>query len=178
MADVTLSPADPASLAIVRLRVPMTVAETAMRSLALPGALRAHVDTERTALWLGPDQWLLVSERVAACELVRRCSSALEGRLHLAVDASAATQRIGVGGAASRALLSMGCGLDWGSVDSTPVGYATRTRFAGIGVVVHVATAERIDLYCDRSQRDHLDRWLRRSVSDPLLRELRCPNTY
>ena len=48
----------------LRLRVAIAAAAEATGRLNLPGALQARTAGEVTSLWLGPDQWLLTSDRV------------------------------------------------------------------------------------------------------------------
>jgi sarcosine oxidase subunit gamma len=163
--------------AIAQLRVPMAGARAAAERLSLPEPLRSAQAADHRALWLGPDQWLLVSERATARELVERCSTALAGLLHLVVDVSASMHCVSIAGRHARTLLSMGSGIDW-SGSATPPGYCTRTRLAQIPAIVHVDGTDSIDVYVDRSHRDYFERWLHRSSTDPLLRELPCLSTY
>src|SRR5262245_45429005 len=163
--------------ALVRLRVPIAAADAVSRRLSLPGALRSSNTTECLTLWIAPDQWLLVSERESARALIDRHAAALDTTLHLLVDVSAALSCIRFEGSPARALLAMGSGLDW-SASSMPPGYSTRTRLAQIPAIVNIAGPDSIDVYVDRSHRDYFERWTRRSMSDPLLRETPCPNTY
>jgi len=165
------------NVTVVRLRVPMGAADATARRLGLPSALRSSSTAECLALWIAPDQWLLVSERENAGELIEHHAAALEGTLHLLVDVSAALSCIRFQGPNARALLAMGSGLDW-STSSMPAGYSTRTRLAQIPAIVHATGSDRIDVYVDRSHRDYFERWTRRSMSDPLLRDPVCRNTY
>jgi sarcosine oxidase subunit gamma len=169
MADLAIQHSTVEGIALARLRVPMAEAEIAAQRLSLPRALGSFEFDGRLALWLGPDQWLLVSESESAAQLIESCTQALSGVLHLLVDASAALSCVRFSGAKSRQLLAMGSGLDWFGDVLSP-GHATRTRLARIPAIVHIADADRIDVYIDRSHREYFGRWLERSMSDPLLR--------
>jgi sarcosine oxidase subunit gamma len=156
--------------AIVRLRVPVAYGEHAAGALGLAAPLTARVAGDVTSLWVAPDQWLLVSDRIAPSPIVEHCAHALAGRLHLAVDATSALHCAAVEGARVRALLAMGSGLDW-SPAGLPAGRCVRTRFARIAIVAHAVGDSRFDLYLDGSHRAYLDRWFAHAVRDPLLRE-------
>src|SRR5688500_1926070 len=112
--------------AIVRLRVSMTDADMAAAALRLSPALNARTDGDCTSLWLGPDQWLVVSDRLQAGEIAARCSAALRTRAHLAVEVTAAWSCAALAGDRLRDLLAMGSGLDW-SIRAMPAGHCVRT---------------------------------------------------
>lgn len=119
-------------------------------------------------LWLGPDQWLLLSDRVPAAELAARCNRALDGLSYHAAEVSAALACARVQGPRVRQLLAMGSGCDWED-SQAPVSQCRRTRFARIAVVVHAVAADAFELYYDRSFRYYLDRWLAHAGRDPLI---------
>ena len=169
MVDLAIQHSTVDGIALARLRVPMAEADIAAQRLSLPRAPASFAVDGRLALWLGPDQWLLAAGRESADDLLARCSNALTGVLHLIVNVSAALSCVRFSGARSRHLLAMGSGLDWFGNALSP-GHATRTRLARIPVIVHIADADRIDVYIDRSHREYFGRWLERSMSDPLLR--------
>jgi heterotetrameric sarcosine oxidase gamma subunit len=168
MPEFTLeSPAHPQRVK-VRLRVSPSDATEIAERLRLPTALQDLVYADRTALWLAPEQWLLLSDRRSAIELVDECATALAGRLHLAVDVSAALGCITLRGARVRELLAMGSGLDW---SVRPAQRCVRTRFARLPVIVHTAIEDYYDLYFDRSFQAWLETWLAHALRDPLLHE-------
>ena len=165
------------NIALLRLRVPMAAADTVARKLGLPEAQRSSPAAGCIALWIAPDQWLIASESESIQDMTDRWAAELNEVLHLLVDVSAALNCMRLSGSQVRGLLAMGSGLDW-SVSSMPPGASTRTRLAQIPAIVHVGGEESIDVYVDRSHRDYFERWIERSISDPLLRERACPNTY
>jgi sarcosine oxidase, subunit gamma len=85
------------------------------QALGLDLPLAPNSTTEavgRTALWLGPDNWLTVEPEGAGSDLVAKLAPALAG-LHAAmVDVSAARAILELTGAHARAVLQKGCGLD------------------------------------------------------------------
>jgi heterotetrameric sarcosine oxidase gamma subunit len=145
----------------VRLRLSMPAASEAER-LGLPGLLQAKTTNGVTALSMGPDQWLLLSDELSADQLIARCESELANVRHLAVDFSAALNCATLRGEAVPGLLSMGAGIDWSA-------QCVRTRFAAIPVVAHRHSADSFDFYYDRSFRYYLGEWIAHALRDPLL---------
>ena len=64
------------------------------------------------ALWLGPDEWLLVGWPGSERDMVAELGAALAGEPHSAVDVSANRVAIDLTSADARDRLSRGCGLD------------------------------------------------------------------
>ncbi len=145
----------------VRLRIRMSVANEAARH-GLPGRLEAGKTGEVTALSLGPDQWLLLSDQLSAEKLIAMCANEFATVRHHAVDVSAALNCATIQGESAPALLSMGAGIDWSA-------QCIRTRFAAVSVVAHRHADTWFDLYYDRSVRDYLGQWLTHALRDPLL---------
>lgn len=145
----------------VRLRIGMSAANEAARH-GLPGMLEARTTAEVTALSLGPDQWLLLSDQHSAEKLIAMCANELATVTHHAVDVSAALNCAMVQGESAPVLLSMGAGIDWSA-------QCTRTRFAAVPVVAHRHADTSFDLYYDRSLRDYLGQWMTHALRDPLL---------
>ncbi|HEX8859927.1 MAG TPA: sarcosine oxidase subunit gamma family protein [Actinomycetes bacterium] len=90
---------DPAAAARLGLAIP-TVANTWRRTGG------------REALWLGPDEWLVVAEPGSAPAIVEELERALNGLHHSVVDVSADRAVVELAGDERRELLSRGCGLD------------------------------------------------------------------
>ena len=66
----------------------------------------------REALWLGPNEWLLVAGPGVAGELVAELERALDGQHHSVVDVSADRAVFDLAGEDRVDLLAKGCGLD------------------------------------------------------------------
>ena len=72
----------------------------------------AFGNAERSALWLGPDEWLIVGREGTERQLVDSLRGAL-GALHCSVaDVSASRAVIEISGARAREVLMKGCALD------------------------------------------------------------------
>lgn len=109
---------------------------------ALPTvACRAAVDDERAALWLGPDEWLLIAPEPAAPETGAALAAALTGVPHSLVDVSHRQVALELTGPDAAPLLSAGCPLDL-DVSAFPIGMCTRTMLAKAEVVLWRTGAE------------------------------------
>lgn len=98
-------------------------------------ACRANATGERAALWLGPDEWLLIAPVAEGEALERSLCAALEGLPHSLVDVSHRQMAFAVSGARAATLLASGCPLDLDE-RAFPVGMCTRTMFAKAEVVL------------------------------------------
>jgi sarcosine oxidase subunit gamma len=67
---------------------------------------------DREALWLGPDEWLLVGPPGSAPAIVAELEGGLAGRHRSVVDVSANRAVLDLAGADRAELLAQGCGLD------------------------------------------------------------------
>jgi sarcosine oxidase, subunit gamma len=106
------------------------------------------------ALWLSPDQWLILSARDKAPVLLEKLNAAL-GKIHsLAVDVSDMRAIIRLEGEGVRETLMKGCSLDLLSEEYAP-GTIRRVRFAEIAALIHIVEENAIDLYVFRSYADY-----------------------
>jgi sarcosine oxidase subunit gamma len=80
---------------------------------------------ERAALWLGPDEWLLLAEQ-SATGLMGDLEKAIGGVFHSLVDVSQRQVGIVVEGPGAARLLAAGCPLDL-DLSAFPLGMSTRT---------------------------------------------------
>jgi sarcosine oxidase, subunit gamma len=106
------------------------------------------------ALWLSPDQWLILCARDNAPALLEKLNTALGKIQSLAVDVSDMRAIIRLEGDGVRETLMKGCSLDLLSDDYTP-GTVRRVRFAEIAALIHVVEENMIDLYVFRSYADY-----------------------
>ncbi len=97
--------------------------------------LRASVASDRAALWLGPDEWLLLAANADASQLATTLSDALSGKPVSLVDVSHRQVGLMVSGPQVEALLNAGCPLDLGT-STFPVGMCTRTLLAKAEIVL------------------------------------------
>ncbi|MCX3059416.1 sarcosine oxidase subunit gamma [Streptomyces beihaiensis] len=79
---------------------------------ALPGACRAHLDADVKALWLGPDEWLLVAPADRAEELTAGLRAAIGDEFATVTDTSAQRTVLSLTGDLVPDILAHGCALD------------------------------------------------------------------
>jgi sarcosine oxidase, subunit gamma len=89
----------------------------------------------RAALWLGPDEWLMIAEGADAAPLGEMLESVLDGTAHSLVDVSHRQIGLVVGGPAAARALNAGCPLDL-DPKAFPVGMATPTLYDKAEVVL------------------------------------------
>ena len=102
------------------------------------------------ALWLSPDQWLILCARENAPALAADLAKAVEKTHALAVDVSDMRSIIRVEGERAREVMMKGCSLDFADTDFTP-GYVRRVRFAEIAALFNIVDDNTVDLYVFRS---------------------------
>lgn len=132
----TLVEASPAARFILRGAEAVRVACGMVFGADLPSELSAAGEGDkRAALWLGPDEWLLMVDGADTADIGGVLESVLEGTAHSLVDVS--HRQIGLiasGPAAARAV-NAGCPLDL-DLKAFPVGFATRTVFDKVEIVL------------------------------------------
>ena len=79
---------------------------------------------EKTALCLGPDEWLLLARQDEGEEIAARFAEISEHTTHSLVDVGHRTVGIDLSGPAATLVLNAGCPLD---LDALPIGGCTRT---------------------------------------------------
>jgi sarcosine oxidase subunit gamma len=90
----------------------------------------------RAALWLGPDEWLVLGPPGTHAELVSALRTALDGLHHSAVDVSANRVGLALSGPGRYDLLAAGCGLDLDPRAWRP-GMCAQTLLARVPVILH-----------------------------------------
>jgi sarcosine oxidase subunit gamma len=116
-------------------------------------------------LCTGPTDWLVLSRDPDAGALLEKLTAALEGGPFRATNLSSALGRIEVDGAATRVLLSKGCGIDL-HPDHFPPGRCARTRLAGMPVILRCTGIETFECLVTLSYRDYLLLWLKDAATD------------
>lgn len=101
-------------------------------------------------LWLSVDQWLILSTRSKAQEILANLHKTLQGIHSLAVDVSDMRAVIRLEGEGSREVLMKGTSLDLLSGEFTP-GTCRRMRYAEIAALLHVVEETVFDVYVFRS---------------------------
>jgi sarcosine oxidase subunit gamma len=103
----------------------------------------------RSALWLGPDEWLVIDE--SGGDLMTALSKS--GALHSATDVSHRNVAIVVSGPGAEATISAGCPQDL-SLGAFPVGCCTRTLFGKAEIVLFRTEDDTFRVECWRSFAD------------------------
>ena len=127
----------PAASRFVLRGVPQALV-AAVSALGLPpsdSSCRAVRNDVRAALWLGPDERLLLGPADTAQEMSDLLQRALAGMAHSLVETSHAQAAFEVSGARAARALNTGCPLDL-DVASFPVDMCTRTVFAKAQIVL------------------------------------------
>jgi sarcosine oxidase subunit gamma len=119
--------------------------------VAIPcAACRAASNGERAALWLGPQEWLLLAPEAHSAAVATALGATLATVPHSLVDVSHAQSALSVSGPEAAMLLAAGCPLD---LDATafPVGMCTRTVLAKAEVVLWRTAGESFRIEVSRS---------------------------
>jgi sarcosine oxidase subunit gamma len=116
---------------------------------------RARSVESRAALWLGPDEHLLLGPGGDARILAAALSAALAGIAHSLVDVGQRQVAVQVSGARASEILSNGCPLDLDPAEFPP-GMCTRTLFGKAEIVLWRTGAEEFRLEVWRSFSDYV----------------------
>jgi sarcosine oxidase, subunit gamma len=135
-ATLVLEPLPPAARFILRGAEPVRRAAEVAGEVGLPAqACRALTQGERAALWLGPDEWLLIAPETERAALADSLETALAHLPHSLVDVSHRQSACELRGAQATTLLAAGCPLDLDE-NAFPIGMCTRTVLAKAEVVL------------------------------------------
>ena len=146
-----LEPLPPAARYILRGGEPVRSAAAAAVGVGIPAeACRAKMQGERAALWLGPDEWLLITPEPEGAAFAGSLAKALSALPHSLVDVSHRQSACELRGPHAATLLAAGCPLDLDE-RAFPVGMCTRTVLAKAEVVLWRTAAERFRLEVARS---------------------------
>jgi len=144
-------------LAQVDLRLAPELAPRAPYPLPL-APNTAWEEGPRAALWLGPDEWLILGPPESQGDILHELDTALEGTHRSIVDVSDNRVALELGGPRVRELLSKGCPLD---LDATSwgIGSCAQTLLARAQVILH-ERAETTGILVRLSFADYLVDWL------------------
>jgi sarcosine oxidase subunit gamma len=123
-------------------------------------ACRAAEGEARAALWMGPDEQLLLVQESEWWAMQDAMRVRLADMPHSLVDISQRQLALQVSGAYASDLLSAGCPLDL-HIDAFPVGMCTRTLFAKAPVVLWRTAADGFHLEVWRSFVPYVQQLLR-----------------
>lgn len=114
--------------------------------VALPRqACRATLAGSRAALWLGPDEWLLLLPESEAQNCAAALTRALAGLPHSLVDVSHRQVGLEITGPQAATVLNAGCPLDFDQA-VFPVGMCTRTVLGKAEIVLWRFAGQRFRL--------------------------------
>jgi sarcosine oxidase subunit gamma len=169
----TLAPLPSAARYILRGVAQVRVAAEKAAGVGISAeACRAMTREGRAALWLGPDEWLLIAPAAQGAALAAGLATALAGLPHSLVDVSHRQCGGELRGPRAAALLAAGCPLDL-DASAFPVGMCTRTVLAKAEVVLWRTAAEEFRIEVARSFVAYVSEFLaeaeRTSMSDQAL---------
>lgn len=149
---IELLPAQPASRLSLRAPERSRSALSKVLGLDLPAKPKSTaVNGARAALWLGPDEWLVIDE--GGADLPSICAAV--SALHSAVDVSHRNMGIFVSGPRAEDVINAGCPQDL-SLARFPVGAASRTVCGKAEIVLWRTGAEAFRVECWRSFSDYV----------------------
>ena len=161
-AGVRLGVLPPAERISLRAPEASITALTRVLGVSLPKAPKTSATKAgRTALWLGPDEWLVIDETggdpLADCAGVKA--------LHSAVGISHRNIAISVSGPAAADTINAGCPQDL-SLAAFPVGACSRTILGKSEIVLLRTEEEAFRVECWRSFSDYVLGFLARAATD------------
>lgn len=145
------------------------VLAAAADALALPRSeapCRAVRNGDRAALWLGPDERLLIGAADAAREMEGLLQGALAGMPHSLVEISHAQAAFELSGARAAAALNIGCPLDLDPA-SFPIDMCTRTVFAKAQIILWRTGPEMFRVETARSFAPYVTKILSLAAREP-----------
>lgn len=169
-ARVQIMPAEPASRLALRAREGAVAPLSKALGVKLPQQPKTSARSSaartsgRTALWLGPDEWLVLD--TAGADLMAPCRKVK--KLHSAVDVSHRNTAIIVSGDAAQSVLSAGCPQDL-SLTTFPVGACSRTLLGKAEIVLLREAETEFRVECWRSFSDYVFTLLSEAARDPVI---------
>lgn len=117
---------------------------------------------DKTVLWLGPDEWLIITSAQQQVELITQLRDAGNQQdLSMAVtDLSSAQTIINVSGSETREMLAKGCPLDL-HPEQFVAGQCAQTLLAKAAVVLWAESDDSINIIVRRSFAEYLWQWLK-----------------
>jgi sarcosine oxidase, subunit gamma len=128
-------------------------------------ACRAQAAEDRAALWLGPDERLLIGPERDDDAMREALERSLAGIPHSLVDVSHRQAALQVSGSQAEAALNVGCPLDL-HPSAFPVDMCTRTVFNKAEIILWRTAAERFRLEVARSYAAYVSSLLAEAASD------------
>jgi len=129
----------------------------------VPNTERSH--EHRRALWLGPDEWLIVGSEGQQAAMEQELRNGLSGALGSIVDVSANRTVLEIGGPKARELLAHGVPIDI-DVRSFGPGSCAQTLLAKAQVIVERRDESAFHLYVRSSCASYVASWILDAASD------------
>jgi sarcosine oxidase subunit gamma len=126
---------------------------------------RASRGGSHTALWLGPDEYLLLAPEAETEALASALETALQAEPHALVDVSHRQTALELSGLRAADILNSGCPLDL-DISAFAVDMCTRTVFAKAEIVLWRTAADVFRLEVWRSFTDYVAHFLGEVVSE------------
>lgn len=148
---------------LINLRTAEDVSEMMKRffGTALPSAANSFTSSgERRAVWLGPDEYLLVCAEYEQTELHRTISTQMTGQHFALTVISDALSVYQVSGPGVRDMLAKGCALDLDKSVFRP-GMCAQSSLDRAAVTFICETDDSLRLICRRSFADYVESWLK-----------------
>jgi sarcosine oxidase, subunit gamma len=119
-----------------------------------------------TALWLGPDEWLLVSAPSTEQQLVSSLQDALRGLRFAVTNITDGQTVLHLQGKSAIDVLRKGCSLDFHPRVFKP-GHCAQTLVAKAGALIHyIDQSPSLDLIVRRSFAEYLALWLKDAATE------------
>jgi sarcosine oxidase, subunit gamma len=126
---------------------------------------RAATFGDRAALWLGPDEWLLLAKEGEARSIIDRLAIALAPLSYSLVDVSHRQVALKIVGPQAELLLNAGCPLDLDR-QAFPVGMCTRTLLQKTEIVLWRVAETEFHIEVARSFAPYAWRFLEQAERD------------
>ena len=126
---------------------------------------RAASNGERAALWLGPDEWLLLAREGEASAIIDLLEKALDPLPHSLVDISHRHTGLKLTGDRASLILNSGCPLDL-SLNAFPVGMCTRTLLEKAEIILWRTVENAFQIEVARSFVPYVVRFLGQAERD------------
>jgi sarcosine oxidase subunit gamma len=126
---------------------------------------RAAVGGARAALWLGPDEWLLLARDGEVSAITKVLETALSPLPHSLVDVSHRQVGLKLEGEHAALLLSAGCPLDL-DIHAFPTGMCTRTLLQKAEIVLWRTVEAAFQIEVARSFAPYVARFLAQAERD------------
>jgi sarcosine oxidase subunit gamma len=155
-AGVTFTPLAPEARFSFRCREAGIEAAGAAFGVALPRVVGGTASANgRTAIWLGPDEWLFLAPLAETGAVKESIESGLADQPHSLVEISHRQTAFEVAGPAAATVLAHGSPLDLGN-KAFPIGFATRSVFLKTELILWRTGADSYRIEIWRSFADYL----------------------